>query len=302
MPTSTVQPTIINQKFLRLFPNRLRKALNLHVRTSMAGQNIIVPVTLDESFQYVNWVRSWRTMLFERLARPEHGAFIDVGANIGQTLLDLHLIQPKTLYFGFEPNLPCVNYLHDLLDLNSIQHYIIVPIGLAETEKIVPLYTYDNRVTDQDATLLANLRAGAQKQSCLVPCFPFDAICEELGIKHIGFVKIDVEGTELEVISGMRRSLEFWRPVILCEVLFSFPTSSHLAFVKLRADRLMQQLREMRYKVYQIHKSDDYSYINAAEKIEEFPIEYWTEENRHLCDYLFIPTEDESKVMEDLDI
>ena len=302
MPISTVQPTIIGQKTLCLFPDRLRKVLNLHVRIPIAGQAVIVPVTGDESFKYLDWVRSWKATLFERLARPDRGAFLDVGANIGQTLLDLHLVQPETLYFGFEPNPACLNYLHDLININSLQHHVILPVGLAEEAKIAPLYAYDNRITDQDATLLPDLRGGLQTLLCFVPCFPLDAIREDIGIQSIGFVKIDVEGAELEVITGMRNSLALWRPVVLCEVLFSFPTPSHLASVKDRIHHLMQLLREMRYQVRQIHKSPNHSRINEAVKIQEFPSAYWTEENRHLCDYLFIPIEDEMRVLHELGI
>jgi FkbM family methyltransferase len=276
--------------------------VDTYVKRTIKGQTVIPPFALDDTFQNPRVSISWRSELFERLVFPEHGAFLDVGANIGQTLLTLHLTQPKTIYFGFEPNLECLNYIAKIISTNSLQHHVILPIALAEKAKIAPLYMYDNSPIDQDATLIPDLRASLQKPFCLVSCFPFDAIRETLGIEGISFVKIDVEGTELEVISGMRKSLELWRPVILCEVLFSFPTLHHLAFVKERSDHLMQLLSEMHYQVRQIQKSVDHSRIEDAVKIDQFPAAYWTEENRHLCDYLFIPVEDEIRVMRKLDI
>ena len=41
--------------------------------------------------------------------------FIDVGVNVGQTLLKLKSISSEINYLGFEPNPNCVNYLKNLI-------------------------------------------------------------------------------------------------------------------------------------------------------------------------------------------
>ena len=46
-----------------------------------------------------------------------------------------------------------------------------------------------------------------------------DCFCENLGLTDIDLVKIDTEGTEVDVLEGMRRVIERNRPTILCEVL-----------------------------------------------------------------------------------
>jgi hypothetical protein len=51
-----------------------------------------------------------------------------------------------------------------------------------------------------------------------VPMVAIDDLVESGSIRPPSLVKIDVEGAELEVIEGMRRTLLKHRPVVLCEM------------------------------------------------------------------------------------
>jgi hypothetical protein len=52
-----------------------------------------------------------------------------------------------------------------------------------------------------------------------VPMRSIDSLCEELVLKDVRFVKIDVEGFEPQVLRGMARLLRRDRPVIVFEAL-----------------------------------------------------------------------------------
>jgi hypothetical protein len=88
------------------------------MRVRLNRQEVIVPVDGDDTLQNVFWAKSWKTELIERLLGPESGLFVDVGANLGQTLLDLWSINPNIPYLGFEPNLACICYLKELIQIN----------------------------------------------------------------------------------------------------------------------------------------------------------------------------------------
>ena len=92
---------IINLSAFKFMPYRLRKTINVHVRVRLNGQELVIPASLNDAIQNVFWTKSWRTEIIERLVDADNGLFVDVGANVGQTLLDLHLAQPKTSYIGF---------------------------------------------------------------------------------------------------------------------------------------------------------------------------------------------------------
>ncbi|MBK7626701.1 MAG: hypothetical protein IPJ16_05790 [Bacteroidales bacterium] len=61
---------------------------------------------------------------------------IDVGANIGQTLIKIKSIDKEINYLGFEPNPVCVNYLYIRLLIETIlKHAIVFPAGISDKSR-----------------------------------------------------------------------------------------------------------------------------------------------------------------------
>jgi hypothetical protein len=58
--------------------------------------------------------------------------------------------------------------------------------------------------------------SGGVRETQLVPAFNLDTLLESLPPPKV--LKIDVEGSEVEVLRGQTRMLEQVRPTILCEV------------------------------------------------------------------------------------
>jgi hypothetical protein len=133
----------------------------------------------------------------------------------------------------------------------------------------------------------------------IIPCFRFDEIRQDLALGKVAFVKVDVEGAELETLTGMEGSIQECRPLVLCEVLFTDSKADLLA-KNLRNTKLMRFLANMSYKVFQIIKSAGVAHIVDAKKLQEFPSAYWTMENSELCDYLFVPEEKERDILSSL--
>ena len=98
----------------------LRRTLNRlnTLRLNPYCPDFKLPLFAATDFTNVFWLPSWKTDLIKRLVSPDDGAFIDVGANVGQTLLDILSSHPTAQYIGFEPNPSCVFYLQSLIKLN----------------------------------------------------------------------------------------------------------------------------------------------------------------------------------------
>ncbi len=287
---------VIRQSVLRFMPGRLRamliKILDIQakMRANLDGQQFIIPLVRNREVDYMFfWTRSWKTDLIQRLANTD-GIFVDIGANIGQTLLDLRITHPAVRYVGFEPNVTCSSYLKELIRANKFENCPIIPLGLSEENRVLPLCRRKDLSTDSAGTILSDVRPGWAYDVDVVLCFRFDDLYRSLGMKDIGFVKIDVEGAELEVLTGMRMSIQEYRPPILCEVLFT-DVKADLSAHKIRNERLMQLLADLKYEVLQLIKSVDNEHVVDAKRVQEFPSAYWTLENKDLCDYLFIPEE-----------
>ncbi|HEY9639279.1 MAG TPA: FkbM family methyltransferase [Coleofasciculaceae cyanobacterium] len=290
---------MLNRSLLKFIPARFYQYLNILVQVNLENQNLAIPLDANGGIENIFWKKLWRAEVIKSLMHPSDGVFIDVGANIGQTLLDLRLTHPKARYIGFEPNVNCVNYLQKLIQSNNLQNYLIIPVGLSEANQVLPLYRQQGLLIDSGGTILSNLRPQKPCEVDFVPCFRFDDVWQTLKINDIDFVKIDVEGAELEALIGMKTSLQEYRPLILCEVLFT-SADADLSAQKLRNDQLMQLLTNMNYEVFQLIKSGDETRIVDTKKVEGFPSAYWSMENQALCDYLFIPEEKRAQALNGL--
>lgn len=56
------------------------------------------------------------------------------------------------------------------------------------------------------------------KNSLEIPLTTLDAITKKLNLSSLDFIKIDVEGCELEVLKGARETIESFKPIVLLEM------------------------------------------------------------------------------------
>ena len=80
------------------------KRLGLNMKIPLGGSG----VNLNDTLGHFKWAGSWKAIVFERLVQGSRPIFVDVGANIGQTLLEIFATHPDAGYVGFEPIPPCV--------------------------------------------------------------------------------------------------------------------------------------------------------------------------------------------------
>ena len=106
----------IGRKSAYRIAEALRQTLNQlnNLRLNPYCADFKIPIFATTDFTNVFYVPNWKTDLIKRLVLPNDGAFIDVGANVGQTLLDTLNAHPMVQYIGFEPNPSCVFYLRTL--------------------------------------------------------------------------------------------------------------------------------------------------------------------------------------------
>jgi FkbM family methyltransferase len=278
---------------------RLTIRVQNRLQVDHEGPVVNIPLCVSTGFENSRWRPSWKTDVINRLVDENSGTFVDVGANIGQTLLDLLSSHPLTRYVGFEPNVSCVYYLKELVLSNSFGSCQVIPAGLSDASGCLQLFRHKGNPDDTCATIIRDLRPDRLYDVDVVPCFRFDDIHSGLDAGDIQFVKIDVEGAELETLVGMSNTLRLFRPIILCEVLFT-DSKADIAAHKSRNYRLMQFLGEMNYQVRQLIKSPDDTRVVDALRVKKFASAFWTHENKDLCDYLFIPSEKEATVLHTL--
>jgi FkbM family methyltransferase len=77
--------------------------------------------------------------LLRQLLPTREGLFIDVGVNLGQTLVKVKDIDPERSYLGFEPNPSCVAFTERMIPALGLRNCRTVPAGLSSETGIVEL-------------------------------------------------------------------------------------------------------------------------------------------------------------------
>lgn len=162
----------------------------------------------------------WMIELLKIVTPISKGVFVDVGVNVGQTLLKVKSVLTEIEYVGFEPNSTCVQYVNDLVTINKFENTTIVPVGISTKTALCKLFFYGNSTVDSSASIVENFRPGEQiKGTEFIPVFNMAVIKQSLTLNKVGIIKIDVEGCELEVLTELEDNIVADQPIILIEIL-----------------------------------------------------------------------------------
>jgi FkbM family methyltransferase len=185
--------------------------------------------------------------LLQRRLPDIEGAFIDVGANIGQTLFKVLAVDPDRQYYGFEPQVSCCADIARFADINGLGDVNILPIGLSDETRMEILYA--RGPNDIMASIFPN---GGTKNP--VQLRRGDDVIRELGIGKVGVIKVDVEGAEWRVFAGLKETLERDRPFLIFEILHTFQLDPSDPRRKERAERLQRLLAMLvGYRISHVH-------------------------------------------------
>lgn len=223
------------------------------------------------------------------------GAFIDVGANVGQTLIKLLTIDNNRQYIGFEPQVSGCFFIDQFLRDNKLNNHVIMPLGLSNRNEIVKLGLRE--VNDVTASMVEEYRPeGFYSYYQYIPVIPGDDILPIFELSSISVIKIDVEGGELEVIKGLRLTIEKYMPYIFFEVLphYLFVTQTELdkktrEFRNQRHSDMERVLRGHGYVIYQIRPNDELRRIDAIKAARRHFFNY-------VANYVAVPQKEEVRL------
>jgi FkbM family methyltransferase len=155
--------------------------------------------------------------------------FVDVGANLGQSALSFRLAHPTAPILSYEPNPDMALSLWTVRRLlgDSFDYRLY---GLGSRTEVKPLYipvvkgipfpqcaSFRRECLDNNPSMRALLYEWTHTDRFTIVERPIQLVrFDELGLNP-GFVKIDVEGGEADVVAGMEATLARSRPLILTE-------------------------------------------------------------------------------------
>jgi FkbM family methyltransferase len=256
--------------------------LNREVEASVDGRPVAIPVSAGLMAELTE---PWMLALLRRLMGMAPGAFVDVGVNLGQTLIKAKTIDPARRYVGFEPNPVCVHYVEELVAANDWRDCRVVPAGLGLKSGIVTLELYHGRSGDSAASIVEGFRPGeAITFRKTVAILGADDLPDDLLAAPVGLIKIDVEGAEADVIDALAPVIARDRPLVSMEILPCYDSG--------RTDRIARQARiearfaDLDYRILRVlHEGRGGSY--ALVPIDSIGIHG----DLALCEYVICPAE-----------
>jgi FkbM family methyltransferase len=146
----------------------------------------------------------------------EGDVFYDVGANVGFfTLIAARLVGPRGQVYAFEPVGESAAAVRANAALNGFSNVTVIESAVGASAGRDRLVV----VEDLSWSRLERLRGQPGATATVeVEVVAVDQLVEGGELRPPTLVKIDVEGAELSVIEGMRRTLERHRPAVVCEL------------------------------------------------------------------------------------
>ncbi len=168
----------------------------------------------------------------EYLCSHENSSILDIGANAGIFSLDFYQNHKNLTYYLFEPVPYTFKWLLKNAKINQVDkdRYLPFNIGLSNEKGSFDFYV---PASNEAASLVANEDAFFRKKATedgeytgdieidkvLCKVEKLDEFAEEHNISDISFIKIDVEGNELNVLKGATSTLVKYKPLVYCELL-----------------------------------------------------------------------------------
>lgn len=177
----------------------------------------------------------------------EGQVIIDVGGNIGQTAMMMAL---KTGSAGkiisFEPYKKTHDAFLKNLSLNkNIENVVAEKFALGE--QATQLGMLEECTTNSGGTRLASITDTAHAHTQVVNVITLDSYIEEKKLNRVDFMKIDVEGFEMKVLLGGKKTLQKYFPELYIEI-----DDFNLKKQNNSAQEMLDFLGEMGYTIHDV--------------------------------------------------
>lgn len=143
---------------------------------------------------------------------PKEGmTVLDIGANVGfYTAQFAHAITPSGTVYAFEPDPECHSFL--LQTIAAISFTNVHPIQAAASSKDGSMELFTSSQNRGDNRLYSNEMADG---STTVKVLCIDNFLAERKVSQIDFIKIDVQGFEGSVLSGLEQTFRQSKPLTI---------------------------------------------------------------------------------------
>ncbi len=181
--------------------------------------------------------------LLKKIIKPD-AVCLDIGANIGVISLCLGYLASYGKVFAFEPSYHNFTFLVRNIIQNEVSNIMPLNYGLLDKECNID-FSYVEEVAGCSFIADTGIKEGVSEK---IKCISLDAWDNAVGIDHIDFIKMDVEGSEIKALAGSMKTLKKFKPDLLIE----FNPIPMKRFFNERPSQLFDILQKIYDRIYLI--------------------------------------------------
>jgi len=148
---------------------------------------------------------------------------LDIGGNIGYyVLLERQLIGSEGKIIAIEPLQRNFDYLKKNIELQNVTNISTYRFACGDKNGKVPFII--DRESNGSWIIPDGMKNPDPSRGTIteVPLRILDEFVEELGLERVDFVRMDVEGYEIHILKGLKKTLEKFKPIISFELHKNF--------------------------------------------------------------------------------
>jgi FkbM family methyltransferase len=164
---------------------------------------------------YWTGLHELREFIFlHRILKKEMVA-IDVGANLGEYTMFMAKRLTEGRVLSFEPMELIRRQLEENVELNHFDRVAIFDFGLSNKKQRLQLHEVEDGNEGLGTLFLGDKKS---KGSIEIALESLDEKWDSFQLQRLDLIKIDVEGSELFVLQGAKKTIAKFRPLILVEI------------------------------------------------------------------------------------
>jgi FkbM family methyltransferase len=202
-----------------LIPTHNQKNIPFYTGVAYAQNGCLLNVDTTNYIEYKVFAEGgyevYLSTLIKHYVKP-HTIFLDIGANIGIHSLSVAKM-PDAQIYSFEP----IDFIREKLQkniaLNNYANINIVPVALSNENKVIKT-NFSAQSTNQGTFSMQHEAEGDNEITCIIG----DEYVAQHNIYPISVIKIDVEGFEFAVLTGLTQTITSQKPVIFFEYDYNY--------------------------------------------------------------------------------
>ena len=245
----------------KLLPKRLRfrfyKFFYDYESSRYQGIQLLIPYFESLNLQFIVFTKyliDWNVFFFGQYEKETNDVLfeyikpgqvvVEAGANNGtETVLLSRLVGSQGKILAFEP----IEHIHKALQLNlSINHcdnVVAEKMALGENKQLIYFNVFPESFCNQGMASRYDDRSAKHKVE--VQQTSLDSWAKDHHVSAVDFIKMDIQGAEIQLLEGARNIIQSSQPIIFTEAADNL----------LSIAQLFQLLVDFGYDVYLIHSN-----------------------------------------------